>query len=352
VLTDELANSSAAPSLTGERMEIVRGSTDLPSRVADNLYWLGRYAERGEAVVRLLRGVLTRLVQQPGSEITTLLRATTHMTRSYPGFVTGGAASPEGELLSLIFDARKPGSVRSALASARHAANSVRDRLSLDTWHTLAGLEESLASVSVQDVGSAMALLNRLIVQLSAFVGLVMESMTRGLAWRFLDMGRKLERAVQTENLLRTTLVLPPADEAPLLEAVLDIADSAMTYRRRYLAAVQPHAVLDLLLADESNPRSVAFAIAALSQHAAALPGDASSPSPRTEHGRAEALLAVIRSADVDALCRANAGSPRAALDELLSRVFGELSALSDSLSQTYLSHTVTARQMAEAVPS
>ena len=356
VLSNEPVNQySLLPGQSG-RIELIRGGGDLPSRVADNLFWLGRYTERAEAVVRLLRGILGRLVEQagiePGPEMPYLLRTATHVTRSYPGFATDDPAAilpaPETEMLALIFDETKPGSLRSVLAAARHAANAVRDRLSQDTWHIIFSLGEELADPANTDVGAAIVLLNRLVARLSAFSGLVMESMTRGLAWTFLDMGRKLERSIQTANLLRSTLVNPAAEETPLLEAVLEIADSIMTYRRRYMASLQPHAVLDLLLTDETNPRSVAFGIAALSQHVQLLPGDRATPTWRAEQKMAESLLSSLRLAAVDDLCRTDRQGMRPQLDELLDRLFIELPALSETMSHNYLSHTITSRQLAE----
>ena len=97
----------------------------------------------------------------------------------------------------------------------------------------------------------------------SSISGLAMDSMTRGQAWRFLDMGRRLERALP-RCFARAGAFASPATGSPLLEAMLEVADSSMTYRRRYLATLQVAPVVDLLLTDETNPRSVVFQIAAL----------------------------------------------------------------------------------------
>ncbi len=120
--------------------------------------------------------------------------------------------------------------------------------------------------------------LEDLVINLTAFSGLTGENMTRSLGWKFLDMGRRLERGAHTIRLLQSTLVTTETPEAPLLEALLEVAESSMTYRRRYRSALQTAPVLDLLLADETNPRSLAFQLAALASHVGNLPRDHTSP--------------------------------------------------------------------------
>ena len=119
-------------------------------------------------------------------------------------------------------------------------------------------------------------LLNRLIGGFLAFGGVVAESMTRGQAWRFLDMGNRTERAIALARLVRATLVDVAADESSILDAVLDVGDCALTYRRRYVTQLEVPAVADLLVADESNPRSAAFQVAVMEEHLAQLPREAS----------------------------------------------------------------------------
>ena len=119
--------------------------------------------------------------------------------------------------------------------------------------------------------------MNHAIITLSAFGGLVMESMTRGDGWRFLDIGRRLERAIQMVELLRNGLPKEAFGGVGVLEAILEMADSSITYRSRYLTSVQVDLVLDLLLVDEANPRSIAFQLARLREHIGELPGSKTS---------------------------------------------------------------------------
>ena len=174
-----------------------------------------------------------------------------------------------------------------------------------------------------------------------------MESMTRSAGWRFLDMGRKLERAQHTLSLLRSTLVIVTSSEGPLLEALLEIADSSMTYRRRYQGSVQTAAVLDLLLADETNPRSLVFQFAALADDVEDLPRETTSQPRRTPEQRLMlSALTELRLAEADQLAQANETGSRPRLKELIDRLADNLPALSDALTQTYLSHSLTSRHL------
>jgi uncharacterized alpha-E superfamily protein len=196
-----------------------------------------------------------------------------------------------------------------------------------------------------------LALLNQMMASLAALGGMVMESMTRGQGWRFLDLGRRLERSLYTVRLLGDTLVRANANEAPLLEALLEIADCAITYRRRYLAELQAAPVLDLLLADESNPRSVAFQLVALSDHLEQLRRASSGPPLNGEHYLTQATLDRLRQADFDTLCQVRASGDRSGLAELLSDLDRELPSLNDFLMRQYFGHLAPRRQGASQGP-
>ncbi len=348
-------------------VELSRGGGDLPSRVADNLYWLGRYAERAEAVARLARVTLARLQDAPaepslwqGSELPPLLEALA-AEAELPGSTRGPAAPPalgEEQLLAALFD-RREGSLSAVIRKVLRVARTVRDRLSADTWRVLTALDGELdrpvalvdtdASAAPED-RSAASRLDRTVLALAAFSGLAMESMTRGQAWRFLDMGRRLERATTLVQLLTHTLVR--SGDAPLLEAVLEVADSGITYRRRYPANLQVAPVLDLLLIDDTNPRSMLFQARAVVDHLAALPTSAAA-GPRTPQQRiATAVLAELQLADAEALAAGRPGGERPALQALLTRLGEQLPALSDSLSSSYLSHAAVSRNLGAAAPA
>ena len=350
--------------------ELSRAGGDLPSRVADNLYWLGRYVDRAEGVTRLLRGIVVRLTEKAGlaeaTELPVLLRAVTMQCGAFPGFVGPGAAErlaePEEELLALVFDRWRSGSRASALEAALRVASIVRDRISIDMWRVLSGLgrEETAGREAWESVrnGSAatgasfalpdvLDLLSRTVLTLAAFGGLALESMTRGRSWRFLDMGRRLERTLYTINLLHHTLGVAQPNEAPVLDALLEIADSSMTYRRRYLGGLQTAAVLDLLLVDESNPRSVAFQLTALADDVETLPRPDISPTRSPEQRLMLSALSRVCLADVGLLTRVEDNGRRPHLQALLSQLGSELPALSDLITRNYLSHLQTSRHLA-----
>jgi uncharacterized circularly permuted ATP-grasp superfamily protein/uncharacterized alpha-E superfamily protein len=342
----------------GQPLALNRGGNDLPSRSADNLFWLGRYVERAEGQVRLLRGILTRLAEKSGvgeaPELPALLRALALQTRALPAFLGPGAeerlASPEAELLALVYDRRKPGGLAAVLEGVERVAATARDRLSPDMWRALHGLriDDAPAGRTAADV---LDLLDRAVVTLAAVGGLAADSMTRGQAWAFLEMGRRLERALSTVALLKGTLAPPQPAEPPVLEAVLEIADSLMTYRRRYLGTLQVAPVIDLLLADESNPRSVAFQLVALAEGVARLPRDPGQAVRPPEERLSLAALTAVRLAEVVPLAVPDSAGGRPLLAGLLSRLEADLPELSDALTLRYLSHLQPSRQLAALGP-
>ena len=170
--------------------------------------------------------------------------------------------------------------------------------------------------------------------------------MTREAAWRFLDMGRRLERALTTALILDQALSVVHADETPLLEALLDTADSAMTYRRRYRATLQVPPVVDLLAADEGNPRSILFQLAALAEHVAALPRDPTLARRSPEERIAFEALSAFRLLDVDLVCAVE-GDARPALHALCGGLVANMQRLSDALSGSYLVPATVSRSLA-----
>ena len=365
-------------------VELSRDGVGLPSRVADNLFWLGRYAERADGLLRLLRCILLRIADRSSNESTpelpTLLRTLTHTTLSYPGFVGKGSEllleNPEPELLTILFDAKTPGSLRSTISLIHGVIAIVRDRLSTDAWRILYQLHQDFMHQAARPIeqthiADLLTTTNRMIITLAAFGGLASESMTRGQGWRFLDMGRRIERAQQTIALIRAvgTLSIADAPVAPTekpaqnaadpaarqayeqsLQSILEVADSIMTYRRRYQTSMQLPAVLDLLLTDETNPRSVGYQLALLSDHIDKLPGETNTPARSPEQRIIMGLTSSIRLCDIERLARTNSRGNRPELEELLDRLALHLPALSDTISETFLSHTQVSRQLSATI--
>jgi uncharacterized circularly permuted ATP-grasp superfamily protein/uncharacterized alpha-E superfamily protein len=347
VLADDAVSEFSLLPAGGFRVALTRSGGDLPSRAADNLFWLGRYAERAEGLTRLLRGIVVRLTERPGladsPELPSLLRAlAAQADPKWPR--SAGTDDPLSRVLPVVFASDDPNSLTSVVRSIRHVASVVRDLISLDMWRVVSMLDEPIPTVDAPTPASVLDLLNRTVITLAAFGGLAAESMTRGEGWRFLDLGRKLERSLHIIRLLQATLVTPAAHEGPVLDAVLEIVDSGMTYRRRYLSNLRAEAVLDLVVQDETNPRSLATQLAALVDDVDHLPRSTGGRSP--EQRFALAALGSVRLAEPERLVALEEGT-RPALRDLLAHVSGWLPVLSDAITQQYLSHLQTSRHLA-----
>lgn len=285
----------------------------LTPRSADNLYWMGRYAERAEFVSRLLI-VADNMVEDharrpdtPGhAAMRAVLAAVSEVTTVRPGFTGPGAderiADPAPHLARLLTDADTPGTLANSIRRAVTASFVVRELLSLDTSAVLSRLQRTLADARTEGADVAVQqVATRTLDSTLALAGLAAESLVRDPTWAFLDAGRRIERAQTTLRLLRNTIALPgsPVSEAMLTESVLRVGDSLITYRRRMAAGVgSPRpvaAALDLLVADDTNPRSILFQLEKVRDalvHA---------PDPRVSERLREAL-SFVRSLHLDPL--------------------------------------------------
>ncbi|MBA4188233.1 MAG: hypothetical protein C0467_09485 [Planctomycetaceae bacterium] len=343
---------------SNSRVELTRAGGDLPSRAADNLFWLGRYAERAEGTTRLLRGIVVRLAERSGfadvPELPALLR--TMMLTCEPNTLPANSTlNSEASVFRAVFDPTHSGSLATAVRALLRVASIVRDLISIDMWRVLSGLIDFPTDpYSYGEDGPTPAdvldLLNRTVITLSAFGGLAVESMTRAEGWRFLDMGRRLERTLHIIAMLKGTMVSPTTHEGPILDAALEVADSGMTYRRRYMSSLRAEAVLDLIVFDESNPRSLASQLAALEDDVNHLPRPARGAGRAPEQRFALAALNAVRLAEPERLAAVQDGQ-RPALAELLEHVGGWLPILSDAITLQYLSHLQTSRHLASTEP-
>lgn len=339
-------------------LELRRTGNDLPSRAADHLFWLGRLMERTEAKVRHVRSVVARMTSelQPAglAELHMLLVSLDAAGKSPVQDLS--LEDPEAwpklrsAVWEFLYNPLRPSGLLETLQAANRTASVVRDRISVDSWRIVNQLaltpQTHDGDSQAIDLADALMPLNHLLTLLSAFSGLCTDSMTRGPGWRFLDIGRRIERALQTVRLIRGLLVDAQADLLPRLEAMLEIADSSMTYRYRYLTTLQLAPVLDLVLVDETNPRAVGFQLFALAEHVKNLSRDRGEFARSPEQKLMLAAQAALRLVDVEAFCSVNGLEDRVLLDDFLEHVASDLRSLSDSISHTYLTHTSTARQL------
>ncbi|MGD9528364.1 circularly permuted type 2 ATP-grasp protein [Pseudonocardia sp.] len=313
----------------------------LPARAAENLYWLGRYLERAEATARLLQVVRDRRNAFPGDlspagagAVGALLRALTDVTDTRPGFHDDGV-DVGAELSAITADATRPGTLAFALRRLRDAAYPVRDQLSGDTWLVMGALERDLAELgdTARDAGT----IARVLTSLLALGGLAADSMVRDQGWRFLDAGRRVERAVQLCALLEATVTRrrDDATDSLLLESVLTAAESIITYRRRHRSHADLATVLELLLLDPANPRSVGYQLDRLAEDVAALAGPRGLAPTAPERIVLEATSA-LRVPDLAATARTVTGTDgsadRAELAAFLVRIVDLLHRVSDAV--------------------
>jgi uncharacterized circularly permuted ATP-grasp superfamily protein/uncharacterized alpha-E superfamily protein len=327
-------------------LEVSRATFDLPSRVADNLFWLGRYAERVEAGVRVARIILPRFFQEGDSSRAAGLNAGLDILAAL-GYLDGDtrAGAAERDVLAVIYDPAASNGFVANIHQVRRVAWLLRDRISLDAWLILNQLDQQFSSrppAEAVQVGAAQDLLNHAVITLSAFGGLVMESMTRGDGWRFLDIGRRLERALQMTELLRNSLGPETGENFGILEAILEMADSSITYRSRYLTSLQTDLLLDLLLVDEANPRSIAFQLARLREHIEQLPGSQTAIRRPREARLALSLYTAVQLADVREMARSHETR-----EAFLEKLAADLTLLSETLTRAYFSHAIQSRQLA-----
>ena len=353
VLTAELERDVGLLSPADRPLSLARGGQEVAGRVADDLFWVGRYAERAEGGARGVRETLRRVLDLNAApnaapddpHLPVLLQSVTTLTATYPGFIGAGAATrltaPQAELRGVIFDLHRTGSLRFNLAALVRAGRAVRDRFSTDTWRVISRLDRELTETD--DLGAALDRLDHTILLLAAFGGLSADSMSRGQRWRFLEIGRRIERALTGVALLRT--FCPPDTDARAVpwEAMLTIADASITYRRRYRSAADPGAVLDLLIDDETNPRSVLYQVLQLAALVDGLAGPGVTARPLESVLLADALETLRGSAAPELL------QPRRIdtdLAQMLVHVQDLLGALTDQLARTYFTRGAQAQQL------
>ena len=295
----------------------------LASQAADNLYWLSRYSERAEITVRIVRNLLGSSIEVDGGS----RRGAASRQRLVELLVRWGAISEETarrplvELCGRAFREKAQGSSIAALVnSIRVIGRSLRDRMSADFWRVANQTIPSLDDTWAQSVLSAT---NVMIDRFSLLSGLAAENMARGPAWHFFDLGRRMERAMMVCRITRQLCSdgCGP-DELGLL---LDLFDSQITYRSRYLVGPMRGPVLDLLLLDPGNPRGLIYQVERIAEHVESLPRLNDDGIPEAPFRQFSAMLAALRGMDCESINDAQ-------LQDIDDRLLG----LSDAISQRY----------------
>ena len=348
--------AASARRLTSVHLPIAQRHDDLPSRLADNLFWLGRYVERVEARVRLARTLWPAISSEEDFGQAVSLETAIRVLGGLGYLPLETSAESVGEqrwsvqriLTDLVYDPSQTSSLRWNLKELRRVAWHLKERLSADTWRTLQQLESHFSSFAPasaeQRYAGGLELLDNAILTLSAFSGLLMENTTRGMGWRFQEIGRRIERALQTCELLRCSLNSAAPELEPCLQVLLHIADSSITYRRRYPTVLQASYVLELLVKDESNPRSVAFQLAAILHQIIRLQENEEGGETSTERNLGLNALNAVRSTNLEEISHRDAEGNFAALEELVRNTKTTLWELSDGLTARYFTNLTACR--------
>lgn len=325
IVDDKPASQHLGSRVAGEP-PISRGGGILASQAADNLFWFGRYNERAETMVRIVRAILANPADSDGNvspEGGTLPRLTA-LLRDW------GAISPETAKLSVakicaraLTETRLPSGVASLMRRRQQVGMALRERFARDFWRIVS---RPMPSINVEQPQSMLSSTRWLTEHFSALAGLISENMVRSAAWHFLEIGQRLERAQAICRMAR--LLTPHADDedpAAALGLLLDLCDSQIIYRSRYLTGPVANPVRDLVLLDPDNPRALAFQVGEVVLHLAALPSLRDDNIPEAPLRAARALLGELQAATAPDMT-----------PERLAGIEEQLLGLSDAISQRY----------------
>lgn len=345
-----------------ERMVVTSGDM-LPSHAAENLFWVGRYTERVLGNARFLRTVMqfvaegNKLVSENNSQTERcLLMALTQYSYTYPGFIGKGSeerlTDPWKELTEVLFNEKQAGSLKYNFLQFHKAVHEVREHWSTDTWRVLRAIEEEFRlelPLSHHGHLHMLHMLDDLITSIVAFIGLNRESISREQGWIMLDVGRKIEQSLLLITLLRTTMVIKWNEQVEynLLQSVLMSNEGLVNYRYKYRMAIEHSLVLDLLLFDANNPRSLTYQVDRLKAYFKNLPrnrmGDTAMEYERLILGADDLLKQV----DKDELAEPDAeGVAYPGLDHFLSEMSALLSGIPGAISKTYFKHEQTPKTL------
>jgi uncharacterized circularly permuted ATP-grasp superfamily protein/uncharacterized alpha-E superfamily protein len=318
---------------------LIRGDARISSRMVENLYWFGRYTERCDNTARLLRAALDFLLkissENRGSEWFTvqaicknygLIKSKTDESEES---LPMSDAQIEFELLEAVVSQKGPGLVNN-LQQLYQVASHLRERLSLDNWHTLNQVVQRHAgSEHHPSLSEAITILNDTASLLMTLSGFALDGMTRDQGWRFLSLGRRLERLQFLCTTLGHALTMPVSSN---LDWLLEIADSIITYRSRYMAQPEWLPLLDLLILDDSNPRSVAFQLEGLLKYLKKLGASYGACGEEEVTALLEELRALQPERDLQ--------NGSTAMIDLLQKINNFSFALSEQLGQRFFSYT------------
>ncbi len=337
-----------------------RDGSDLPSRVADNLFWLGRYSERLDGTARLLREAFGRLLEweQDNTDERCLDDLLDALKIPVPPVAESARARffalRQALLAVLAPQSEHPSNVRALFGGMLRTGRAVRNHLGDDSWRLLNRLQHSIQNTPA-DLGGRQAResLEEYLMLVAAFCGLNYETMPHHQGWLFFDIGRYLERVLRTLDLFKLAFITARHPGLPLWEVVLAITDNLTAYRRRYRSALHPTAIIDLLLFDTDNPRSVGYQLRRLQRDIGRLHRPEKSPYCSAEERLILEAFTALRLADINALATLTHDSTRSSVEltRLLEAIQKPLSGLSEALTHSHFSHAEVPRQLIAMQP-
>jgi uncharacterized circularly permuted ATP-grasp superfamily protein/uncharacterized alpha-E superfamily protein len=339
--------------------DVTKSVVDIASRVGENLFWMGRYAERCEGLARLLRAGLVRMAgaaPDEGPALESLMAVTVRLkvfsTREADGKTVPPAAPPN--LVQAVVDPQVPGGLAANVRRLHAAANQVRERMSTDNWHVFHRLLQRFPGAQAS-IGAALESLDETMMTCVSLAGFAMDDMTQDESWQFLLLGRRLERLAHLAGVVRHVLRLPPEERASALEWLLEAANSIVTFRARYRREPELLPVVHLTVCDETNPHAVAFQVNELAVMLERTAEALGQSVPRVASN--ELLLPIaraIRSVSLVGLDQESGPALEKAcadLGELLSRAERTAFALSDELQRRFFTHAGTPAPLGIGAP-
>ena len=351
VLSEHSAGSFSLLKTRVGKSDLIRSGSNLSSRVVENLYWFGRYAERCDDTARLLRVGLSRLIDA-GADSAPALASAIDLCRSLKllpeadgkaqaiDFAADHHSELETLLLDAICDDEQSDGIAGNIRRLLWVGSQVRERFSLDNWYALNRLQRQLQRYSKArpEISDALAFLDQMLLATSSLAGFAMDNMTRDDGWRFLIIGRRIERLIFLCEAISQFLLLKSTRASGSIEWLLELTDSIITYRSRYMAQPELLPALDLIIFDDANPHAVIFQLRNLIRYLGRLGrelGDANDDALPQVLARLQSFdLARLEGLDFGAC-----GEPCADLAASLDAIAQASATLSDRLAMRYFTH-------------
>lgn len=365
VISDNLQEAQEAQELQEQTIEIkkssqIASSAALTSRNAENLFWVGRLSERTLVLTSFLKIIFNRLNENVSSRgkkqpefLIVLLKAVTHLTQAYPGFVGEDGVedesvfdNPLAELIPLIKDAKKEGSVSYNVQSLLYSINRISEKWNHDTKRIINLIEDSLVGLkesNSHNISQTTHGLDKLYIRLMAFYGNTYETLPRENGFYLFEAGKNIERFLSLVSVIQTLFCFKRSKEVEqlLLESILENHNLLAQYRNIYKSQISLVTVINMLFLEKNSPYTLAYILDTLSYNIAQLPKKSELNQLSIAEKKVLEASTIIKLIDPEELVFADENNYRAALDETINTVSKLLSAVTNSLSSLYFNHSV-----------